>query len=585
MTNLSTAIEKCLAAQPDQSARDLVRTLASEGIYADKSSVNSELYRHCNSRFVRVEGTPPTWRCKAPANATWPREAVITVTTPAASGSTPLPKKKLPSRSKVEWNLRALRQALVKLLATTLAIKPHAGPATPDIALYEWQRQALDAWKDARHRGVVEAVTGTGKTRVGMVAIRDSLNLGGCAHILVPTIDLQDQWFRELEDRLPGLAIGKRGNSHDATFPSHHVVVSVVNSARDYDVGLVPPHSVLVADECHRYGADANARALHEAFPRRLGLTATYGREDDGNERNLDPYFGDTCFRMGYEQAIQDEVTAHFKVALVGVDFPSEQEKIEYEAAARESGLARKWLTESGWAASEPFGEFMKDVSALSENTPRRTGTRDQYAAVNKARTYLAAFSQKRRILAETEAKVDALEELAPCIHAAARTIVFTETIEAAQSAADILCRAGIATKAIHSQLDKPDRKQVLAAFAAGSLHAITAPKVLDEGIDVPEADLAIIFATSKTRRQMVQRMGRVLRRKKDGRLARFILLYVEGTTEAPENGAHESFLDEITEVADDVRAFDSETEWDEIIEYVNDFVGSPGQPPPRMAR
>jgi superfamily II DNA or RNA helicase len=227
----------------------------------------------------------------------------------------------------------------------------------------------------------------------------------------------------------------------------------------------------------------------------------------------------------------------------------------------------------------------MKDVSALSENTPRRTGTRDQYAAVNKARTYLAAFSQKRRILAETEAKVDALEELAPCIHAAARTIVFTETIEAAQSAADILCRAGIATKAIHSQLDKPDRKQVLAAFATGSLHAITAPKVLDEGIDVPEADLAIIFATSKTRRQMVQRMGRVLRRKKDGRLARFILLYVEGTTEAPENGAHESFLNEITEVADDVQAFNSETEWDEIIEYVNDFVGSPGQPPPRMAR
>jgi superfamily II DNA or RNA helicase len=204
---------------------------------------------------------------------------------------------------------------------------------------------------------------------------------------------------------------------------------------------------------------------------------------------------------------------------------------------------------------------------------------------VNKARTYLAAFSQKRRILAETEAKVDALEELAPCIHAAARTIVFTETIEAAQSAADILCRAGIATKAIHSQLDKPDRKQVLAAFAAGSLHAITAPKVLDEGIDVPEADLAIIFATSKTRRQMVQRMGRVLRRKKDGRLARFILLYVEGTTEAPENGAHESFLDEITEVADDVRAFDSETKWDEIIEYVNDFAVTQGQPPPRMAR
>ena len=64
------------------------------------------------------------------------------------------------------------------------------------ILLYAWQQQALVAWKSEGHRGVVEAVTGTGKTRVGIVAIRDSLAAGGFVHVLVPSIDLQDQWCR-----------------------------------------------------------------------------------------------------------------------------------------------------------------------------------------------------------------------------------------------------------------------------------------------------------------------------------------------------------------------------------------------------
>jgi superfamily II DNA or RNA helicase len=94
--------------------------------------------------------------------------------------------------------------------------------------------------------------------------------------------------------------------------------------------------------------------------------------------------------------------------------------------------------------------------------------------------------------------------------------------------------------------------------FGSGHLQVVVAPKVLDEGVDVPEADLAVIVAASKTRRQMIQRMGRVLRVKQDGRLARFALLYVEGTSEDPDLGAHAEFVDEITDVADKVDTFNS---------------------------
>ena len=114
----------------------------------------------------------------------------------------------------------------------------------------------------------------------------------------------------------------------------------------------------------------------------------------------------------------------------------------------------------------------------------------------------------------------------------------------------------GLEAAAIHSHLDGDDRRTVLTRFGAGTLRVVTAPQVLDEGIDVPAADLAVILAASRSRRQMIQRMGRVLRRKSDGRAARFVIIFVAGTVEDPALGAHEGFLDEITSVANAVQAF-----------------------------
>ena len=82
------------------------------------------------------------------------------------------------------------------------------------------------------------------------------------------------------------------------------------------------------------------------------------------------------------------------------------------------------------------------------------------------------------------------------------------------------------------------------------------APRILEEGVDVPAADLGIVAAASSSHRQMVQRMGRVLRKKSDNRRARFAVLFVEDTIEDPLWGAHEVFLDDMTQSADQVRVF-----------------------------
>jgi hypothetical protein len=119
-----------------------------------------------------------------------------------------------------------------------------------------------------------------------------------------------------------------------------------------------------------------------------------------------------------------------------------------------------------------------------------------------------------------------------------------------------------------------------MAVAARGGDHAVASviAQVLDEGIDVPAADVAVILASSRTQRQMIQRMGRVLRRKTDGRLARFVVLYVEGSSENPAKGAHGDFLDEITSVAEEVRRFSASDTGSVICDYLNDFVRGTAQ-------
>lgn len=539
---LAEALGDLLAERPGLNAKQLVAGLLTVGLTVNRTAVNSVLY---SDPVFRNDGTtPPRWRLATEA-ATAPAAAPVPAATPVPAGSTP----------------------------TTKAA------STRGLRLYGWQEDALAAWRDQGEHGVVEAVTGTGKTMVGIAAALDTLRCRQKVCVLVPTRELMAQWVAQLRKQVPPhTRIGKLGDGHNDTLRTCDVLVAIVNSARDRDLHVPHGRGLLVADECHRYGSEANKEALDERFGRRLGLSATYARSDDGHIAWLDPFFGGTCYRMDYRCALADEVTAHFNVALIGCRF-APQEREQYEAFSRTAAKMRATLINAFGVPAEPIGEFMKAVNELSEGGP---GSRE-------ARRYLTAFSGKKKLLAETPSKAHALAQLAGAVQQADRTLVFTQTIEAAEAAADVLHSHGVTVEAVHSQLDPDSRRDCLRDFGSGELQAIVAPQILDEGVDVPAADLAVIVAASRTRRQMIQRMGRVLRRKADNRLARFAVLYVEGTTEDPSQGAHEDFLEEVTQVADMVQVFPAGSSAVAISAFLNNTLPAapPGQPrwagePPR---
>ncbi|QYJ15597.1 ATP-dependent RNA helicase DbpA [Rubrobacter xylanophilus DSM 9941] len=440
--------------------------------------------------------------------------------------------------------------------------------AVDRIDLHDWQREALEEWKDHGYVGVVEAVTGAGKTRLAIAAAADVLHNRGKVAILVPTIDLLHQWKREVERLLIqtlglNISIGILGYGHTSNLARCDLLLSTVQSACNNDL---LPHgisgyvkSLLVADEVHRYGSERWALALEDSFVRRLGLTATYERSDNGCEKYLDPYFGGVIFSVDYGRALQEGIIAPFKIAFVGVSFTRE-EREEYDKRNSKVLKYRRRLIREYGLPEEPFGEFMREVAKL-----RNSGEDGS----KLAGFFLNSFTRRREVLASSRSKYDRLEDLAEAVRRADKTIIFAQTKESARMAVRPFIENGIDGAVLESGMHRLERQQVLAGFENEDYDLVAAPRLLDEGIDVAAADLGIIIAASASRRQMIQRMGRVLRLKEDDRFARLVVLYVEGTSEDPEE-SQEGFLDLIMDVAHDVRYFSGSDSPAKICRYLD---------------
>jgi len=444
------------------------------------------------------------------------------------------------------------------------ATKAEAAPPEK-LHLYPWQKEALAEWEDHDRRGVIEAVTGSGKTRVAIAAAERELRRGGSVAVVVPTIDLLHQWNRELDRLLidtleMDATIGLLGDGHFDSLDHCDVLLSTATSGSRYELLPNGMDGLLITDEVHRYGSESWSRVLEENFDRRLGLTATYERDDAGGERYLDPYFGGIIFSVDYRRALRDGVIAPFKIAFVAVDF-SPYERGVYDEQDRKVRRYKKRLVEEYGLPEEPFGEFIREVNLL------RTAEAGQ--ASLQAGLYLNAFTKRREVLASAQSKYSRLDDLTDAVRQADKSIVFAQTREAAKKAVDRFTERGVSGAVLTSDMDRMERKQVLAGFEDGTHELVAAPRLLDEGIDVAAADLAMVLATSKSRRQMVQRMGRVLRLKEDNRLARLAVLYVRDTSEDPEF-AHEDFLGLVEPVAHDVRYFSADATGGAICDYLN---------------
>ena len=346
-----------------------------------------------------------------------------------------------------------------------------------NLTMREWQQAAMAAWEHAGRRGYVEVATGGGKTLFALAAASSWLAATGPRRVvvLVPTLPLQDQWVVEIE-RFFGLQDDAVATAADAlSLPqgSQHVVL-VVNSARGLaDSSAIDFSTVmLIADECHRYATPSNATALFHAGAT-LGLTATAAREwDDGVSEVLEPRLGAHLYSYSLAEAIRDGVVEAFRSRNVEISL-LEHEEQDYRQLSSAIGRA----------------QAQGDEDLLKRLAIKRSGVvKNAEMRVPVARLLM------RDLLGR-------------------RTLIFCEYIDQAQRLHGVLIADGHLAAEYHTGLDPAIRRDNLRQFRQGAIHVLVTCKALDEGIDVPEAEQALVVSASRSSRQRVQRIGRVLRR------------------------------------------------------------------------
>jgi len=338
-------------------------------------------------------------------------------------------------------------------------------------------------------RGSVILPTGSGKTLVALKAIERA---GGSTLVISPTISLMNQWYSLLVDAF-GQEVGILGGGYHEIRP---ITVTTYDSAYIHAGDFGNLFYLLVFDEVHHLPA-AKYRQIAEMCiaPHRLGLTATYERQD-GEHACLARLVGPVVFRQRLRE-LKGKYLSDYETVRIKVRLSDEEAQAYRKACADYYGFIRS-------AGIKPFGEGWTEFLKLSGADPR-------------ARRALVAKQEIKRLSINAERKLEVLDSLLKQ-HAHDQTVIFTEQNDFAYR----ISREFL-IPAITHQTRAKERKWILDNFKAGTFGAIVTSKVLNEGVDVPSAKVAIVLGGSASPREYVQRLGRILR--KDGS-RRTALLY-----------------------------------------------------------
>jgi superfamily II DNA or RNA helicase len=351
----------------------------------------------------------------------------------------------------------------------------HTAATPPPGGLREWQATALEAWLTAGRRGIVEVATGGGKTRFALACAAALSHETPTIQVVVPTTALADQWFVSITEETDASAsevafLNSRAGAPDLK----RFNITVINSARALDPQIWQEASrFLIVDECHRAASSENSKALAGNAIASLGLSATPDRQyDDGLTEILVPALGPVIYRYGLREASRDRILNNFTLTNVRVPL-TDEEQHDFTQATR------------------------RVAKAMSR------GQEDE--------TYLALLRARARIATNAVARLPTAVSLAER-HRGARTLVFHETIGGAEAILAMLKARGHSAAVYHSHLGPHLRRENLRLFRRGVFDILVTCRALDEGVNIPEVEVAIIAAATASDRQRVQRLGRVLR-------------------------------------------------------------------------
>jgi superfamily II DNA or RNA helicase len=371
------------------------------------------------------------------------------------------------------------------VLSEEIMIVPSSlSPSSSPLSLRDYQQRALDNWLRAGLRGCVVLPTGSGKTIVGIKAIEKA---NASSLVVVPTLDLMDQWTINLSKYFPNVRIGNLGGGSDDIQP---ITISTYDSAYIRASFLGNKFSLVIFDEVHHLAA-IGYRTIAEQMvaPFRLGLTATIEREDELH-KDLPRLVGEVVFQASPDELAREKHLAPYEIERRLVEMLPD----ELEEYRRNMSIYQQCMKKLS------FQRYPIPLEKLIMMSGRNKTAREALLARNKA----------MNIALNSRAKIEELREIL-AENKGAKTIIFTQHNSLVHEISDRFFIPFITHKTI-----KDERQDVLKGFKEGRYMAIVTSKVLDEGVDIPDAELGVILSGTGSAREFIQRLGRLLRPKPD---------------------------------------------------------------------
>ena len=384
---------------------------------------------------------------------------------------------------------QAVKQAL-QAQRTPFSIAFEERPALPyatalQVELRPYQNEALMHWLAEGSAGVVVLPTGAGKTLVAAMAIHET---GLWTLAVVPTLDLLQQWRTALASAL-SLSIDEIGIFGGGEKEMKPITIITYDSAALYPREL-QRFGLLVFDECHHLPAPTYRSIAESAFtPLRLGLSATPERSDM-THLDLERLIGPEVYRRSPAELTEGRYLAQYKEVCIDIALSSEDEA----RYAEQRRIYRSFLQRRHIVIRSPE-EFQQKIIFLSARDP-------------EARKAMLAWREARNIAMNTPAKYVEIERLLR-LHVADQVILFSEYNQVVDEISRRFCLPSITYKT-----PTEERRAILERFRSGQYSKLVTGRVLNEGVDVPDCRVAIIVSGNSTKREYIQRLGRVLRPK-----------------------------------------------------------------------
>ena len=346
------------------------------------------------------------------------------------------------------------------------------------LKLREWQEKAFPLWWEKK-RGIIKVVTGGGKTFFAIHCLKRYLENDPQKSILivVPSIALLDQWYDSLSQNFDDKEISLNGGGEQTKIITK-ICISTIDSLKNIISLIDAENSLLIVDECHKIGTEKRGEMLTNAWHATLGLSATPERDyDDNFYIIIKKILGDIIFDYDYIDAREDEVIVNFKL-LYGYAALLPEEENKYKKFTK--SIQRRATTIGGQDMNDyPLKMLIFNRARLVKNSKNRI-------------PYGIELIQK---------------------YERDSWIVFTENKKQAKEFNKIVNKLkGFNSGIYNTDLNDDERQENLEKFKAGNLNVLVSCTALDEGFDMPEADGAMILSASSSKRQRIQRMGRVLR-------------------------------------------------------------------------